>query len=60
MTSSLVGSEMCIRDRRRARGVGDGAIGGCSGRRLHTYSWRWRTCRCKCCLLYTSDAADDM
>eukprot|EP00975_Prorocentrum_lima_P052444 10993892-Prorocentrum_lima.AAC.1 len=60
MTSSLVGSEMCIRDRSWRwwwccvggddggdnRGGGDGAKGG--------GGVRWS------CLLYTSDAADDM
>eukprot|EP00975_Prorocentrum_lima_P025538 5370887-Prorocentrum_lima.AAC.1 len=61
MTSSLVGSEMCIRDRKVLE-----QSGFCHDRR------RWRdldsakflTCSCierKCnCLLYTSDAADDM
>eukprot|EP00975_Prorocentrum_lima_P042933 9015980-Prorocentrum_lima.AAC.1 len=60
MTSSLVGSEMCIRDRDKtvaerqpptqrgkhkpARGGGNLAGNG----------------RATCCLLYTSDAADDM
>eukprot|EP00969_Alexandrium_andersonii_P008611 375873-Alexandrium_andersonii.AAC.1 len=61
MSASLVGSEMCIRDRcagapqlaqppqpgpRAGRGAGSGA--GCGG-----------GCP-KGCLLYTSDAADDM
>eukprot|EP00975_Prorocentrum_lima_P054456 11420966-Prorocentrum_lima.AAC.1 len=60
MTSSLVGSEMCIRDRGRG-GVGAQAwheeapaeaeaMTGQEGRR------RQRSI----CLLYTSDAADDM
>eukprot|EP00975_Prorocentrum_lima_P004845 1055298-Prorocentrum_lima.AAC.1 len=57
MTSSLVGSEMCIRDsvlllaRKCAdKGVSLAAIQeGC-----------WRTTGCSPCLLYTSDAADDM
>eukprot|EP00975_Prorocentrum_lima_P025386 5333189-Prorocentrum_lima.AAC.1 len=61
MTSSLVGSEMCIRDSFcrviwlvHPRGSG-------FGRR-----WRRNTVNargpapCFCCLLYTSDAADDM
>eukprot|EP00969_Alexandrium_andersonii_P182771 8076054-Alexandrium_andersonii.AAC.1 len=61
MSASLVGSEMCIRDRarkaaqHRPRGKPDPERRG-------------RRCRrcCKCCLrlwrclLYTSDAADDM
>ena len=56
----LVGSEMCIRDRStsvRRRGcfgiswsVGQGAPGGSRAAR----GWCWR------CLLYTSDAADDL
>eukprot|EP00959_Pyramimonas_sp_CCMP1952_P091153 1908047-Pyramimonas_sp.AAC.1 len=59
MGSGLVGSEMCIRDRRRRRwggvereglGVGGGGEGGGGG---------WKLRRRRCCLLYTSDAADD-
>eukprot|EP00975_Prorocentrum_lima_P034909 7337198-Prorocentrum_lima.AAC.1 len=60
MTSSLLGSEMCIRDR-------VGIVGcGCGGRRCswggHCRSRRGRSGldREKVCLLYTSDAADDM
>eukprot|EP00969_Alexandrium_andersonii_P040879 1792061-Alexandrium_andersonii.AAC.1 len=61
MSASLVGSEMCIRDR-------------CHGERLHM--WRWERLihsvygedwmqgalgkEAWDCLLYTSDAADDM
>eukprot|EP00975_Prorocentrum_lima_P009564 2036229-Prorocentrum_lima.AAC.1 len=60
MTSSLVGSEMCIRDRFQYGGdcpYPDGALVGASGiqhilHRLGRYF--------KDCLLYTSDAADDM
>eukprot|EP00975_Prorocentrum_lima_P032359 6793544-Prorocentrum_lima.AAC.1 len=60
MTSSLVGSEMCIRDRggiveampTTASEVGPGQPGS---RR------RWvMSAPMKYCLLYTSDAADDM
>eukprot|EP00969_Alexandrium_andersonii_P122975 5435542-Alexandrium_andersonii.AAC.1 len=61
MSASLVGSEMCIRDR-----TGDPARSGLEGRQsgsepqallaraaeLRYSSWP--------CLLYTSDAADDM
>eukprot|EP00975_Prorocentrum_lima_P047630 9956444-Prorocentrum_lima.AAC.1 len=60
MTSSLVGSEMCIRDSpfwgrkewgmRRETGV--------RGRRRR-WSWNWKAWW-RSCLLYTSDAADDM
>eukprot|EP00975_Prorocentrum_lima_P012529 2656512-Prorocentrum_lima.AAC.1 len=60
MTSSLVGSEMCIRD--RSGGV------GCQGQPLQlTASTSQYLCEllmpwCSdgACLLYTSDAADDM
>eukprot|EP00969_Alexandrium_andersonii_P285096 12603173-Alexandrium_andersonii.AAC.1 len=60
MSASLVGSEMCIRDSpqhsppapgRSPRGEQvDGRWGGDQG----------TSGRCNCCLLYTSDAADDM
>eukprot|EP00969_Alexandrium_andersonii_P157731 6970832-Alexandrium_andersonii.AAC.1 len=61
MSASLVGSEMCIRDRRRAAGAG--------GRRREPRGPRsYLPARAAhggpaghCgCLLYTSDAADDM
>eukprot|EP00969_Alexandrium_andersonii_P308896 13651638-Alexandrium_andersonii.AAC.1 len=61
MSASLVGSEMCIRDRPRLRG------------RCRRPARRWRLREAatvartstsvwtrSCCLLYTSDAADDM
>eukprot|EP00969_Alexandrium_andersonii_P091086 4020475-Alexandrium_andersonii.AAC.1 len=60
MSASLVGSEMCIRDRlmqapnlptRRACGRARGAFAELREQ---------RTPRCRSCLLYTSDAADDM
>ena len=60
MLRSLVGSEMCIRDRRCAVLVG--------GDTLHVYD-RTRKAfdqltklplQCNGCLLYTSDAADDL
>eukprot|EP00969_Alexandrium_andersonii_P080200 3534338-Alexandrium_andersonii.AAC.1 len=60
MSASLVGSEMCIRDRLSSL---------CSGRRGRLYlasaygSWAGMvrtTPSCGACLLYTSDAADDM
>eukprot|EP00975_Prorocentrum_lima_P054404 11411144-Prorocentrum_lima.AAC.1 len=61
MTSSLVGSEMCIRDRRcaphRDRSRNDPTL------RALTASTSTRTVKPKqssICLLYTSDAADDM
>eukprot|EP00975_Prorocentrum_lima_P057285 12015090-Prorocentrum_lima.AAC.1 len=61
MTSSLVGSEMCIRD--SVNTVREGRRGG-----SHGMGWRGQVCggllrACRHqphCLLYTSDAADDM
>eukprot|EP00969_Alexandrium_andersonii_P230759 10191387-Alexandrium_andersonii.AAC.1 len=60
MSASLVGSEMCIRDRHNIRpsitspadqrAEAQAAWGGAAG----------RCPRAKHCLLYTSDAADDM
>eukprot|EP00975_Prorocentrum_lima_P006172 1332579-Prorocentrum_lima.AAC.1 len=61
MTSSLVGSEMCIRD----------SLWLDTGRPFDVCGWlRWRAIRvalmetssrwAMVCLLYTSDAADDM
>eukprot|EP00969_Alexandrium_andersonii_P289001 12774085-Alexandrium_andersonii.AAC.1 len=60
MSASLVGSEMCIRDRwlpdetTRPRGANRGGAekGVRGGRHTHVQSGP--------CLLYTSDAADDM
>eukprot|EP00975_Prorocentrum_lima_P053338 11184583-Prorocentrum_lima.AAC.1 len=60
MTSSLVGSEMCIRDRHRVNRGGymlykkqeSNIRTGCSCRPGNKQDWA--------CLLYTSDAADDM
>eukprot|EP00975_Prorocentrum_lima_P036706 7721882-Prorocentrum_lima.AAC.1 len=61
MTSSLVGSEMCIRD--RCAGVQLCSCGAVELRRApvgamfcHSAVWGVVTV----CLLYTSDAADDM
>eukprot|EP00975_Prorocentrum_lima_P012285 2604890-Prorocentrum_lima.AAC.1 len=60
MTSSLVGSEMCIRDRCRLLHAmlrwalfssRPGAAARCP---------QGQRCLSDCCLLYTSDAADDM
>eukprot|EP00975_Prorocentrum_lima_P047610 9951351-Prorocentrum_lima.AAC.1 len=61
MTSSLVGSEMCIRDSRRpttpCHGRLDGIRGGSHGlKRTSQLATLW----VRTCLLYTSDAADDM
>eukprot|EP00969_Alexandrium_andersonii_P177269 7838923-Alexandrium_andersonii.AAC.1 len=60
MSASLVGSEMCIRDSFRRAGGGDGPPNsflprfarGAAGAAWCGVVWR--------CLLYTSDAADDM
>eukprot|EP00969_Alexandrium_andersonii_P084629 3732283-Alexandrium_andersonii.AAC.1 len=61
MSASLVGSEMCIRDSRRA------ILDMCSASKLlslwpagSSSSGRWCSSSGGCCLLYTSDAADDM
>eukprot|EP00969_Alexandrium_andersonii_P341685 15102681-Alexandrium_andersonii.AAC.1 len=60
MSASLVGSEMCIRD--RPQNVPPKAPEGCALRRVLR---KCRICRRngpagEPCLLYTSDAADDM
>eukprot|EP00975_Prorocentrum_lima_P012030 2555639-Prorocentrum_lima.AAC.1 len=61
MTSSLVGSEMCIRDRALAgallAGTGTGARSGNSDNDIPRAS---DSATAAPCLLYTSDAADDM
>eukprot|EP00969_Alexandrium_andersonii_P236879 10456905-Alexandrium_andersonii.AAC.1 len=60
MSASLVGSEMCIRDRTRPRAreapraLGKATMASPLGRPSARTN-RWRDC-----LLYTSDAADDM
>eukprot|EP00975_Prorocentrum_lima_P057157 11990900-Prorocentrum_lima.AAC.1 len=61
MTSSLVGSEMCIRD----RGSGVRQRPGVGGRWPRKVGGRTPLCvaispQLSSCLLYTSDAADDM
>eukprot|EP00975_Prorocentrum_lima_P013211 2805121-Prorocentrum_lima.AAC.1 len=61
MTSSLVGSEMCIRDRpslesaRRRRSFARPMLELCSRGESPGWPRGWGGC-----LLYTSDAADDM
>eukprot|EP00969_Alexandrium_andersonii_P067729 2988321-Alexandrium_andersonii.AAC.1 len=60
MSASLVGSEMCIRDR-----VPSGPDGATSLLRSEKEQQKQRKCQTqgangRCCLLYTSDAADDM
>eukprot|EP00969_Alexandrium_andersonii_P121459 5368710-Alexandrium_andersonii.AAC.1 len=61
MSASLVGSEMCIRDRRRFMLLlGPSLL--MRARRLIGNSWVPNCARTlgRPCLLYTSDAADDM
>eukprot|EP00969_Alexandrium_andersonii_P127529 5637286-Alexandrium_andersonii.AAC.1 len=60
MSASLVGSEMCIRDSPAPRTLDKvarvvGRAGGAGHRRALP-----RRVRARACLLYTSDAADDM
>eukprot|EP00969_Alexandrium_andersonii_P340119 15034994-Alexandrium_andersonii.AAC.1 len=61
MSASLVGSEMCIRDsgvtcqRERV-----GPLHPQHQDRLDAQAWAGRGPACRACLLYTSDAADDM
>eukprot|EP00969_Alexandrium_andersonii_P300621 13290537-Alexandrium_andersonii.AAC.1 len=61
MSASLVGSEMCIRDRRWRRhlGVSGGAAAAAPLVRAEKCS-KHCGARLRVCLLYTSDAADDM
>eukprot|EP00975_Prorocentrum_lima_P023587 4963879-Prorocentrum_lima.AAC.1 len=60
MTSSLVGSEMCIRDREASRPLSTHSL------MVHVRTAMIRSCGVLdggsswSCLLYTSDAADDM
>eukprot|EP00969_Alexandrium_andersonii_P193563 8549277-Alexandrium_andersonii.AAC.1 len=60
MSASLVGSEMCIRDRGEGYNRNDckPAIVSACDSQLHQQ--RPQTLRRRACLLYTSDAADDM
>eukprot|EP00969_Alexandrium_andersonii_P171348 7574704-Alexandrium_andersonii.AAC.1 len=60
MSASLVGSEMCIRD--SDDGVRRGRLrreGGSRGA-VHVEGGAGPPSTCTACLLYTSDAADDM
>eukprot|EP00969_Alexandrium_andersonii_P070346 3104744-Alexandrium_andersonii.AAC.1 len=60
MSASLVGSEMCIRDRAvRCSELRTSRPGG--PKPLKAPGRRWRSSpSLRSCLLYTSDAADDM
>ena len=61
MRRSLVGSEMCIRDSREDGPLGAIVAGGRHGRRLDFPDARIRRWRARRpCLLYTSDAAEDL
>eukprot|EP00975_Prorocentrum_lima_P024933 5235701-Prorocentrum_lima.AAC.1 len=61
MTSSLVGSEMCIRDRTRHRAVAPSLGSLQSAGRLRGMQPKLKgPPQSSPCLLYTSDAADDM
>eukprot|EP00975_Prorocentrum_lima_P040210 8444117-Prorocentrum_lima.AAC.1 len=61
MTSSLVGSEMCIRDRLHMVAEGNCQIIKHALPRHAQFARRQRSWqRQRNCLLYTSDAADDM
>eukprot|EP00969_Alexandrium_andersonii_P135644 6000708-Alexandrium_andersonii.AAC.1 len=60
MSASLVGSEMCIRDSPKTRI--EQKVTTSQDRPNHLVEKPWHNTRCpsSACLLYTSDAADDM
>eukprot|EP00975_Prorocentrum_lima_P007507 1610358-Prorocentrum_lima.AAC.1 len=60
MTSSLVGSEMCIIDRPYYTTLGWKQSNGWQDDELHPRGHGIRGDQISSCLLYTSDAADDM
>eukprot|EP00969_Alexandrium_andersonii_P319041 14093930-Alexandrium_andersonii.AAC.1 len=61
MSASLVGSEMCIRDRKAPRPAAPAAQGAPAASRASSSSSRAGVPKqVTFCLLYTSDAADDM
>eukprot|EP00969_Alexandrium_andersonii_P200472 8855215-Alexandrium_andersonii.AAC.1 len=61
MSASLVGSEMCIRDRYPPARKGDSPLRGQQkAKKAHQQSSNGRKVVLQTCLLYTSDAADDM
>eukprot|EP00969_Alexandrium_andersonii_P060799 2679291-Alexandrium_andersonii.AAC.1 len=61
MSASLVGSEMCIRDSRPLPAPASGPSGpSCRLRASACGRLQSGPARPWCCLLYTSDAADDM
>eukprot|EP00969_Alexandrium_andersonii_P268038 11844087-Alexandrium_andersonii.AAC.1 len=61
MSASLVGSEMCIRDRHRAASLAKTWVGWQLQESAAARTSCWPLgLRNGSCLLYTSDAADDM
>eukprot|EP00975_Prorocentrum_lima_P008688 1857599-Prorocentrum_lima.AAC.1 len=60
MTSSLVGSEMCIRDRSYSKEKGLPSVPSIKRPVARYHLREGRADKFGTCLLYTSDAADDM
>eukprot|EP00975_Prorocentrum_lima_P041378 8693155-Prorocentrum_lima.AAC.1 len=60
MTSSLVGSEMCIRDSRKRGKQRRLLAGESSGTAVYPVRGAHALATARSCLLYTSEAADDM
>eukprot|EP00969_Alexandrium_andersonii_P187474 8283673-Alexandrium_andersonii.AAC.1 len=60
MSASLVGSEMCIRDSACAGGAFGRPRAFVQQHKRNSAESRRQTAHGSCCLLYTSDAADDM
>eukprot|EP00969_Alexandrium_andersonii_P081615 3598057-Alexandrium_andersonii.AAC.1 len=60
MSASLVGSEMCIRDSCWSQQGSKGTKNCSSSPKPPSSSLTSKTGRRRACLLYTSDAADDM
>eukprot|EP00975_Prorocentrum_lima_P015917 3378590-Prorocentrum_lima.AAC.1 len=60
MTSSLVGSEMCIRDRAKKEWFTQEVWEECKNTRQLLNQLKHNIKQDNTCLLYTSDAADDM
>eukprot|EP00969_Alexandrium_andersonii_P135226 5981818-Alexandrium_andersonii.AAC.1 len=60
MSASLVGSEMCIRDSSWDSWPGFGTTRSWNSWPKRDTERSWHTAELSACLLYTSDAADDM
>eukprot|EP00969_Alexandrium_andersonii_P104331 4604284-Alexandrium_andersonii.AAC.1 len=61
MSASLVGSEMCIRDScKRCQAAAGAFARSPTAPKKSCGRVKTAVSRCLCCLLYTSDAADDM